>query len=84
MKPAVTTRFACGDCQAVFDLSLAPESEWSEQFDRNDYDDPVDIEPTVCPFCGAGELKALHDRPLRTRRKKLGRPVRLPAQTKKT
>jgi hypothetical protein len=60
MKSCETIRFACGDCQAVFDLCLAPTSEWAENIDA----DALDIMPACCPFCGAaaGELKSLHDR----------------------
>jgi hypothetical protein len=59
MKPGETIRFACGDCQIVFDLNISPPSEWPEHLEL---DDLGDIEPTGCPFCGAGELKPLHDR----------------------
>jgi hypothetical protein len=30
MKPGETIRIACGDCQIVFDLCVAPTSEWAE------------------------------------------------------
>ena len=59
MKPLETVRFACGDCHIVFDLWLAPTSQWAD----GDLADVTEAEPTCCPFCGAGELKALHDRP---------------------
>jgi hypothetical protein len=59
MKPSEIIRFACGDCQIVFDLCVAPLSEWGEQPEIDNFSD---IEPTCCPFCGVGELKKLHDR----------------------
>jgi hypothetical protein len=59
MKPGETIRFVCGDCQIVFDLNISPPSEWPEQLDLDNLDG---IEPTCCPFCGAAELKKLHDR----------------------
>ena len=38
MKPAETIRFACGDCQVVFDLCTS-ESEWAE---ANSFDQELD------------------------------------------
>ena len=59
MKPNETIRFACGDCQIVFDICVAPGSEWADELEH----DIEEVgEPTVCPFCGAVELKATHDR----------------------
>jgi len=58
MKPNETIRFACGECQAVFDLCVAPESEWAEGVPENE--EPLkEASLTCCPFCGAGshELK---------------------------
>jgi ribosomal protein S27AE len=60
MKSLETIRFACGDCHVVFDLCLAPFSECADG-DLADIDDSED--PTVCPFCGAGEIKPTHTRP---------------------
>ena len=60
MRLGETIRFACLDCQIVFDLNIAPPSEWPEQLGLDDLDD---IEPACCPFCGAAQLKHLHDRP---------------------
>jgi hypothetical protein len=54
-----TIRYACGDCQAVFDLCVAPLSEWAEIVDE---DELTDFAPTCCPFCGSAELKMMHDR----------------------
>jgi len=65
MKPAETIRFSCGDCQAVFDICLAPQSECAEHFDDADFFEALDIDPTNCPLCGAREHKALHDRPVK-------------------
>jgi hypothetical protein len=59
MKLAETIRFSCLDCQIVFDLNISPASEWPEQLGL---DDQNDIEPACCPFCGAAQLKRLHDR----------------------
>jgi len=59
MKLGETIRFACGNCQIVFDLNISPPSEWPEQLELDHLDD---MEPNCCPFCGAGELKHLHDR----------------------
>jgi hypothetical protein len=65
MKPGETIRFACGECQIVFDLNVSPPSDWAEQLEL---DDLGDIEPTCCPFCGAAasELRNLHDRAIRS------------------
>jgi hypothetical protein len=62
MKPGETIRFSCGDCQIIFDLNISPPSDWAEQLDLDDLDYLDDIEPACCPFCGAAELKKLHDR----------------------
>jgi hypothetical protein len=63
MTPGETVRFACGDCGIVFDLGVAPVSEWAEEIDEADFDGPLEAgEPGVCPFCGAAELKPTHDR----------------------
>lgn len=59
MKAGETIRFACGDCQIVFDLSISPPSDWPEPLER---DDLHAVEPICCPLCGSGELKPLHDR----------------------
>jgi hypothetical protein len=65
MKPGETIRYACGDCQAVFDLCVAPESEWDEgippEVDEADLPE-LDMTPTICPFCGSGELTMRQDR----------------------
>ena len=61
MKPGETIRIACGDCNIVFDLCVAPTSEWAEDFESAT-GTINDIEPTCCPFCGARELRSLHDR----------------------
>jgi hypothetical protein len=62
MKPGETIRFACEDCQVVFDLCVAPLAEWAEQIDENDIEGGFQIgEPVLCPFCGSSELKATHD-----------------------
>ena len=59
MKSGETIRFVCGDCHIVFDLNVSPPSDWAEPPALHDLGD---IEPVCCPFCGAGELKHLHDR----------------------
>ena len=64
MKPNETMRYACDDCQVVFDVAVAPVSEWAEAFDD---DGTVDVgEPLCCPFCGANELKTVHDQATRS------------------
>jgi hypothetical protein len=66
MKPGEAIRYACDECQAVFDLTLAPISEWVELQDEDTA--PEDVEVHCWPFCGAGthELRELHDRPTTT------------------
>ena len=63
MKPGETIRIACGECKIVFNLGVAPASEWVEDFESAT-GTINDIEPTCCPFCGAAacELRSLHDR----------------------
>ena len=62
MNPGETVRFACGDCQIVFDLCVAPPSEWAEEFEEGT--EPEEIgKPILCPFCGDAELNPTHDRP---------------------
>ena len=49
MKPGEAARFACEECQVVFDLSVAPASQWAEQTED---DGGMELgEPTHCPFC---------------------------------
>ena len=52
MKPGESIRFACGDCQVVFDICVAPTSEWAEALDL-EADADNEFEPTCCPFCHA-------------------------------
>ena len=61
MRISETVRIASGDYRIDFDLSVAPESEWAEQMDEDGLREVSP--PSCCPFCGAGELKALHDIP---------------------
>jgi hypothetical protein len=64
MKPNETIRFQCGDCWAVFDLSVDPV--WAAEVAADLGVDTIETpEPSCCPFCGAGELQALHDSPER-------------------
>ncbi|HWY85750.1 MAG TPA: hypothetical protein VNX28_03445 [Gemmataceae bacterium] len=64
MVPNQPVRFACGECQAVFHITVAPESEWAEWIDPSEYEGNPDIgEPTSCPFSGSVEIKAVQDRP---------------------
>lgn len=61
VKPNETIRFACGECQVVFDLRVAPGSEWAEGIPEGG--EPVKAVSLICcPFCGVGahELKMLH------------------------
>jgi hypothetical protein len=60
MKPNQPIRFHCGDCQAVFDLCV--DSVWAALVAADLGTKTIDTpEASCCPFCGAGELKALHD-----------------------
>jgi hypothetical protein len=34
MRPGETVRFACEECQIVFDLHIAPMAEWVEHLTR--------------------------------------------------
>ena len=52
MKPGESIRFACGDCQVVFDICVAATSEWAEALDL-EADADNEFEPTCCPFCHA-------------------------------
>jgi ribosomal protein S27AE len=64
MRSNETVRYECGDCRFVFDLTLDPvrEAELAEELGLEvEALDPV--EPTSCPFCGAGVLRAVHDSP---------------------
>ena len=61
MRPGETVRYACEHCHIVFDLCLAP---FSESADGDLHGLEESQEPTSCPFCGAGELRPLHDRPI--------------------
>jgi len=58
MKPGETMRYACGDCQIVFDLTLSPLSERADE----GIDCPEDEEPLFCPFCAVDQLRPMHDR----------------------
>jgi hypothetical protein len=65
MKPGESIRFACGECQIVFDLCVAPASEWAEMQDEDDFEGPLEVGlPARCPFCESAELRVTHDRPL--------------------
>jgi hypothetical protein len=60
MKPNETIRFQCGECQAVFDLCVDPA--WAAEVAADLGVETIETpEPTCCPFCGAGGLKAIHD-----------------------
>ena len=63
MMAGQTIRFACGECNVVFDLGLLPRVQWREQ----PVDEPADNKAAVtgCPFCGSAEVRAQHDVPLR-------------------
>src|SRR5215831_10327533 len=60
VRPSETFRFGCGECQVVFDLGGADESEWVEGSPEGG-EPLVEVSLTCCPFCGAGahELKVL-------------------------
>ena len=62
MMPGETIRYACVVCHIVFDICPSPVDEWAESYPEDESNEPFDLgEPTVCPFCGAGELRAKHD-----------------------
>ena len=71
MMPGESIRYACGHCHIVFDICMGAEDEGSEILTLDEKAVPMDVEPTVCPFCGAGELRAKHEaaihRPVRRR-----------------
>jgi hypothetical protein len=72
MKPNETIRFVCHECLTVFDICLAPPSEWPEA-DLEDDGSPIDINVNACPFCGSADVKPKHDAPeIRTATQKLG------------
>lgn len=62
MKPNETVRFVCHECLTVFDICLAPPSEWPEA-DLEDNGSPIDIIVNACPFCGSADVKPKHDAP---------------------
>jgi len=64
MNTTQTIRYACYECTVVFDLCVAPTSEWLEQYEDIDDHGEVDITPVSCPFCGSSDLKAANDRPI--------------------
>jgi hypothetical protein len=65
MKPGESVRFACHECQIVFDICVAPVSEWVEQLDEADFESPMEVDPpSRCPLCKSSELRVTHDRPL--------------------
>ena len=64
MKPGESIRFRCDECLVVFDLCLAPVTEWPEEPESED-DKNMDVHVANCPFCGspaAADLVMLHDR----------------------
>ena len=68
MKPGENIRFKCGECLVVFDLCLAPVSEWPEE-PEDESDHTADVAVTNCPFCGsnaATDLTMLHDRAIQS------------------
>jgi hypothetical protein len=54
-------RFACGDCQIVFDLTVAPKSKWEKQYDAKATLDDAGV-PSIRAFCGPGERTAVKNR----------------------
>ena len=59
MRAGETIRFECEDCRFIFDLTIdsVRETEYIEE------PEALDAEPSCCPFCGAGELRVVHDSP---------------------
>jgi hypothetical protein len=62
MTAKEVVRFHCGDCQIVFGLCVdhLRETEVAGGPPVTDFG-----EPTLCPFCGAGELTPVHDQAIR-------------------
>jgi hypothetical protein len=54
MMPGETVRFTCGECNLVFALGLAPQSEWPE-IPKAGMEE--EIYAACCPFCGSSELR---------------------------
>jgi hypothetical protein len=54
MMPGETVRFSCGECNLVFDVCLAPQSEWPEIPGPGMEEE---IYATCCPICGSSELR---------------------------
>ena len=59
MRAGETIRFECEDCRFDFDLTIDSVRETEVVEEEED----LDAEPSCCPFCGAGELRAVHDSP---------------------
>ena len=62
MKPGENIRFKCYECLTVFDVCLAPPSEWPEADVEND-GSKIDLSVNSCPFCGSADVKPAHDVP---------------------
>lgn len=64
VRPGESFRLGCDECMIVFDLRIAPVSEWIEQYAQDDGPDDVRIlAPFPCPFCQLSNLRVIHDRP---------------------
>jgi hypothetical protein len=57
MKPGETVRCTCRDCLMVCEIFAAPVADWPEELDEADANMEIG-EPSICPFCGSGDLKA--------------------------
>jgi hypothetical protein len=66
VNPGQPVRFRCGECDIVFDLVV--DTEWAQELAEATGHAPDDIEPVgdpiMCPFCGASDVRATHDRPV--------------------
>ena len=62
MNQREVVRLACDECHIVFDLCIAPLSEWVELLDDKDFEDTEIEAPSRCPFCELSELRLVHDR----------------------
>ena len=61
-------RFACGECQIAFDVTVAPFDEWREQMYEPGDDVDIGI-PTFRRFCGVAELRPVSDTPVIVKRR---------------
>jgi hypothetical protein len=63
MRSIEIVRFECGECRLAFDLCLVPvrEAEIASELGVETIDP---VEPICCPFCGDGDIRAVHHSPI--------------------